>query len=49
MKNSLNITSLAIVKEVSDRLYLLKEDITVEFDIGDSVLELIKPNISEWK
>ena len=26
MKNSLNITSLAIVKEVSDRLYLLKED-----------------------
>lgn len=33
MKNSLNITSLAIVKEVSDRLYLLKEDTKSEKEI----------------
>lgn len=33
MKNSLNITSLAIVKEVSDRLYLLKEDTKREKEI----------------
>ena len=33
MKNSLNITSLAIVKEVSDRLYLLKEDTKRENEI----------------
>lgn len=33
MKNSLNITSLAIAKEVSDRLYLLKEDTKREKEI----------------